>query len=166
MEAKEALIAILTKSGMTEFDNFDEKFCNPWDKQSANGFLKSDERIKLYRIFVNRSIRRSEDGRLTDEMYEKVKEVQGLLGITDEQAEVEARAVFGPLLQKVLQKATTEIVDDYTPELATNMQKEVDEVMANYRLKESFLQEVGAARRMIGIRKVQGPTYLHSPLVL
>ena len=56
LEAKEALIAILTKSGMTEFDNFDEKFCNPWDKQSANGFLKSDERIKLYRIFVNRSI--------------------------------------------------------------------------------------------------------------
>ena len=145
LEAKEALIAILTKSGMTEFDNFDETFCNPWDKQSANGFLLSDERIKMYRIFLNRSVRKSDDGRLTDEMYEKVIEVKGLLGISDEQAEIESRAVFGPLLQKVLQKATTEIVEDYTPELAKNMQKELDEVMDNYRLKETFLQEVGAS---------------------
>jgi hypothetical protein len=145
LEAKEALIAILAKSGMTEFDNFDKKFCNPWDKQSANGFLLTDERIKLYRIFVNRAVMKSEDGKLTDEMFEKVKEVQGLLGISDEQAEIEARAVFGPILQKALHKATTEIVEDYTPELATNMQKEIDEVMTNYRLKESFLQEVGAS---------------------
>lgn len=145
LEAKDTLIAILGKSGMTDFDNFDEKFCDPWDKQSANGFLLSDERIKLYKIFLNRSVRKSEDGKLTDEMHEKVADVQGLLGISDEQAEIEARAVFGPLLQKVLTKATTEIVNDYTPELAKNMQKEVDEVMTNYRLKESFLQEVGAA---------------------
>lgn len=53
--------------------------------------------------------------------------------------------MFGPLLQKVLQKATTEIVDDYTVDLATNMQKEVDEVMVNYRLSEAFLQEVGSS---------------------
>lgn len=145
LEAKQTLISILAKSGMTEFENFDEKFCNPWDKQSANGFLKTEERIKLYRIFVNRSVMKSEDGKLTDEVHEKVKEVQGLLGISDEQAEIEARAVFGPILQKALHKATTEIVEDYTPELATNMQKEIDEVMANYRLKETFLQEVGAS---------------------
>ena len=144
LEAKEALIAILTKSGWDEFEHFDKTFCNPWDKQSANGFLLSDERIKLYRIFLNRSVRKSEDGKLTDEMHEKVAEVKGLLGISDEQAEIEARAVFGPILQKVLQKATTEIVDDYTPELVVNMQKEVDEVMENYRLSDTFLQEVGS----------------------
>ncbi|CAB9504173.1 translocon at the inner envelope membrane of chloroplasts 110 [Seminavis robusta] len=145
LEAKEALISVLTKSGWNEFDNFDETFCNPWDKQSANGFLQSDERIKLYRIFLNRSVRNSEDGRLTDEMHEKVTEVKGLLGISDEQSEIEIRAVFGPLLQKALHKATTEIVEDYTPELVANMQKEVDEVMTNYRLSEKFLQEVGAS---------------------
>lgn len=145
LEAKEALISILSLSGMTEFDNFDEKFCDPWDRQSANGFLSTEERIKLYRTFVNRSVRRSEDGRLSDESHAKVAEVQGLLGISEDQAEAEARAVFGPLLQKALQKATTEIVNDYTPELAKNMQKEVDEVMENYRLSEDFHKEVGAA---------------------
>lgn len=144
LEAKKALIGILTKSGWNEFDNFDKTFCNPWDKQSANGFLTSDERIKLYRIFMNRAVRKSEDGRLTDEMHGKLAEVKGLLGITDEQAEIEARAVFGPLLQKVLQKATTEIVEDCTPELVKNMQKEVDEVMEKYRLSAIFLQEVGS----------------------
>jgi hypothetical protein len=145
LEAKEALIAVLTKSGWNEFENFDKTFCNPWDKKSANGFLVSDERVKLYRIFLNRSVRNSDGGKLTDETHEKVAEVKGLLGISDEQAEIEARAVFGPLLQKVLQKATLEIVEDYTPELVVNMQKEVDEVMENYRLSETFLQEIGAS---------------------
>lgn len=144
LEAKKALIGILTKSGWDEFDNFDETFCDPWDKQSANGFLASDERIKLYRIFMIRAVRKSEDGRLSDEMHGKVGEVKGLLGISDDQAEIEARAVFGPLLQKVLQKATNEIVEDYTPELVKNMQKEVNEVMENYRLSDLFLQEVGS----------------------
>jgi len=145
LEAKEALIALLEKSGMDEFDNFDAKFCNPFDKQSANGFLLSDERIKLYKIFLLQSIRKSEDGKLSDEQYEKVLEIKGLLGISDDQAEIEARAAFGPLLQKVLHKATSEIVQDYTPELVINMQKEIDEVMDNYRLQQTFLQEVGAA---------------------
>lgn len=144
LEAKEALIAILTKSGWDEFDNFDKTFCDPWNKQSANGFLLSDDRIKLYRIFLNRSIRKSEDGKLSDDMHAKILEVKGLLGISDEQAESDARQVFGPMLQKVLQRAMTEIVEDYTPELVTNLQKEVDEVMENYRLTDQFLREVGA----------------------
>lgn len=144
LEAKEALIAILTKSGWDEFDNFEKTFCDPWNKQSANGFLLSDERIKLYRIFLNRSVRKSEDGKLTDEMYEKVLEVKGLLGISDAQAEIEARGVFGPMLQKVLQRAMTEIIEDYTPELVVNLQKEVDNVMENYRLSEDYLKELGA----------------------
>lgn len=144
LEAKKALISILTKSGWDEFDNFDKNFCDPWNKQSANGFLLSDERIKLYRIFLNRSIRKSEDGKLSQEMHDKILEVKGLLGISDEQAESDARQVFGPRLQKVLQRSMTEIVSDYTPELVTNLQKEVDEVMENYRLSDQFLREVGA----------------------
>lgn len=144
LEAKKALIAILTKTGWDEFEHFDKTFCDPWNKQSANGFLLSDDRIKLYRIFLNRSVRKSEDGKLTDEMYEKVMEVKGLLGISDPQAEVEARGVFGPILQKVLQRAMNEIVEDYTPELVVNLQKEVDDVMANYRLSDEYLKELGA----------------------
>lgn len=144
LEAKKTLIGILEKSGMEEFENFEEKFCNPWDKKSANGFLMSDERVKLYKIFVLRSIRKSENGTLSDDQYAKVLEVKGLLGISDDQAEIEARGSFGPILQKVLQKATSEIVQDSTPELISNMQTEIDEVMKNYRLKDSFLEEVGA----------------------
>jgi len=144
LEAKEALISILTKSGWDEFEAFDETFCNPWDKQSANGFLLSDERIKLYRIFLTRSIRKSPDGVLSDETYDQIKQVQGLLGITDMQAEIEARGAFGPNLQKALDTAMTEIVADYTEDLAKNMQKKVDDVMTNYRLTEDFLREVGA----------------------
>lgn len=145
LEAKQALIAILTKSGWDEFDNFDETFCNPWDKQSANGFLSTDERVKLYRIFLARSVRKAEDGKLTDEVFDRIQEVKGLLGITDQQAEIEARGAFGPQLQKALNRATMEITDDYTPELVENMKTDIDAIMENYRLSEDFLRETGAS---------------------
>jgi hypothetical protein len=142
--AKEALISILKKSGWEEFDLFDETFCNPWDKKSANGFLSSDERIKMYRIFLNRSVAKSPGEKLDDETYARIKEVQGLLGITDMQAEVESRGAFGKKLQRVLANAMNEIVTDYTPELAENMQQEVTTIMENYRLNEAYLRESGA----------------------
>ncbi|KAL3924505.1 MAG: hypothetical protein SGILL_001000 [Bacillariaceae sp.] len=145
LQAKEALIDILAKSGWDEFDNFDQTFCDPWNRQSANGFLRSDERIKLYKIFLNRSVRKAEEGKITDEMYENIMEVKGLLGISDDQAEVEARGAFGPELQKACLVACDEIVQDYTPELATNMETEINEVLENYRLSEDFLREQGAS---------------------
>ena len=145
LEAKEALISILKKSGWEEFDKFDETFCNPWDKKSANGFLLSEERIKIYRIFLNRSIYKSPDGKLNDEMYNRIMEVKGLLGITDIQAEIESRGAFGKKLQKALSRAMTEIVEDYTPELVSNMEQEVNDVMESYRLTEDYLRETGAS---------------------
>jgi len=145
LEAKKALIAILTKSGWDEFDNFDKAFCDPWDKQSANGFLRSDERIKLYKIFSARALRNSEDGKISDEMFGIMAEVKGLLGISGDQAEVESRSTFGPELQKACLRALDEIVADYTPELAKNMQKDIDEALANYKLSDDFLREQGAS---------------------
>jgi hypothetical protein len=145
LEAKEALISILAKSGWDEFERFDETFCNPYNKQSANGFLLSDERLKLYRIFLNRSLRKSPDGTLTDEAYSQVKQIQGLLGLTDNQVEIETRRTLGPYLQKVLQRATDEISKDYTAELASNMKKEIDATLANYRLTNDYLRESGAS---------------------
>jgi hypothetical protein len=145
LEAKHALISILTKSGWDEFDNFDKAFCDPWDRLSANGFLRSDERIKLYQIFLTRSVRKAEDGKISDEMYNRISEIKGLTGISDDQAEVEARGAFGPELQKACLLAMNEIIQDYTPELAQNMQKGIDSVMENYRLKKDFLREVGAS---------------------
>lgn len=143
LAAKNALISILTKSGWDEFDNFDKTFCDPWNRQSANGFLRSEERIKLYRIFLVRTVRKSDNGNITDEMYDTILEIKGLLGISDDQAEIEARTAFGPELQKACLRATTEIVADYTPELAKNMQHEIDEAMKKYRLSEVFLREQG-----------------------
>ncbi len=163
LEAKEALISILKKSGWEEFENeasFDETFCDPWNKQSANGFLMSADLIKLYRIFLNRSIRKSEDGRLTDDVYEQIMEVKGLLGISDDQAEIEARAVFGPELQKVLQTAMMEVTQDYTEALVENLQKQVDEVLKSYRLTETFLRELGATYYAKAVALVSGKVSL------
>jgi len=145
LEAKQALISILTKSGWDEFENFDKTFCDPWDRQSANGFLRSDERIKMYKIFLTRSVRKAEDGKISDEMFGRIGEIKGLLGITDDQAEVEARGAFGPELQQACLRAATEIIQDYTPELAKNMKKDIDSVMESYRLKDDFLREQGAS---------------------
>jgi hypothetical protein len=144
LEAKQALIDILAKSGWDEFDNFDQTFCDPWDRQSANGFLRSDERIKLYKIFLNRAVRKSEHGKITDEMYCKIMDVKGLLGISDDQAEVEARAAFGPALQKACLMACDEVVQDYTPELARNMANKINEILENYKLSKDYLREQGA----------------------
>jgi hypothetical protein len=145
LEAKSALISILAKSGWDEFEKFDETFCNPWNRKSANGFLVTDERVKLYKIFLGRSLRKAEGGAISDGMFSDILAVKGLLGITDQQQEIESRAAFGPQLQKVMQRAMVEIVQDYTPELASNMKKELEAVVANYRLSEDFLREVGAS---------------------
>jgi hypothetical protein len=145
LEAKQGLISILTKSGWDEFDNFDKTFCDPWDRTSASGFLRPEERIKLYRIFLTRSVRKAEDGKISDEMYSRIMEVKGIVGISDEQAEIEARSAFGPEVQKAALRATTEIIADYTPELAQNMQKDIDTAMENYRLSDDFLREQGAS---------------------
>jgi hypothetical protein len=145
LQAKDALLSILSKSGWDDFENFDKNFCDPWNSQSANGFLRSEERIKIYRIFLTRSVRKAENGKLTDEMYDQVMQVKGLLGISDEQAEVEARGAFGPVLQAACLRAMTEIVTDYTPELATTMKKGIVSAMENYKLSEDFLKQVGAS---------------------
>jgi len=145
LEAKQALIAILEKSGWNEFENFDKTFCDPWDRHSANGFLRSEERIKIYKIFTSRSLRNSEDGKISEEMFGRMAEVKGLLGISDDQAEVESRQTFGPELQKACVRALDEITADYTPELATNMKKDIDAAVETYKLTDDFLREQGAS---------------------
>lgn len=144
LEAKEALVSILAKSGWDEFEDFDATFCDPSDRFSANGFLSTMERRKLYRIFLTRSVRKAEDGVLSAELYDKCMEVKGLLGISDKDAEAEAQAVFGPELVKVLQNSMEEVLDDYTPELVANLQKNIDSVVENYRLSDDYVRQVGA----------------------
>lgn len=146
LDAKDACIAVLKESGWDDFADFDEKFFDPFDKNSACGFLKSDERLKLYRIFLARAVRKSESGKeLTPELYEKVQAVQKMLGITDGQASGETRATFGPEMQKVLTMAMTEVMgDDYTPELVTNLKAMIDKAIDDYKLTNNIVREFGA----------------------
>lgn len=154
LEAKGALVSILTMSGWEDFDNFDQSFCNPWNPKSANGFLASDERLKMYRIFLTRSFRQLKDGKISEEEHSRILEVKGLLGISDQQEIQEARRVFGPELQKVMEVATNEIVMDYTPELAENMKSRINTVSENLRLGNDFVRDVGATFYSDAVAKV------------
>ena len=154
LDAKKAIIQILAKSGWDEFENFDEVFCDPWDRESACGFLLSEDRIKMYSIFLNRTVRKSEDGKITDEMHSRIKEIQGLLGISDDQAEINSRNAFGPELQKVCLTACEEITDDYTPELAKNMASKIDETLEKFKLSEVFMREQGGSFYAKAVAKI------------
>jgi len=154
LDAKKALIKILAKSGWDEFEDFDEVFCDPWDRESACGFLIAEDRIKIYGIFLSRTVRKSEDGIISDEMYGRIKEVQGLLGISDNQAEINSRSAFGPKLQNVCLAACEEITQDYTPELAKNMASKIDETLENFKLSESFMREQGVSFYAKAVQKI------------
>jgi len=142
LQAKGVAIQVLKESGWEGFDDFNDKFCNPQTQGSSCAFLSGTERSRLYRIMLNRAVRQSESGKeLTDELYEKVQEVQGLLGIDDDEVNRELSNSFGPELQKTLETAMLEIMgDDYTPELLANLKKMKDEVISSYRISESIVQ--------------------------
>lgn len=156
LDAKGSCISVLNKSGWEEFDDFDEKFCDPRSQNSACGFLSSEDRLKLYRIFLIRSVRKSESGKeLSDENYNKVKEVQGLLGISEQDVAREFRTSFGPELQKILGTATVEIMgDDFTPELVVNLKEMVDKVMDDYKLSIDLISEFAMPLYMNAVNRV------------
>lgn len=146
LDAKEVCKAVLGLTGWSDFDDFDAKFFDPWAEDSACGFLSPDKRLTLYKMFLRRSVIKSESKReLTDELFAKVMEVKGMLGITDEQVEEEMKSQFGPELMKALQLATNEVIgDDYTPDLVKNLKEKVEKVIKDYRLSESLVLEYGA----------------------
>lgn len=141
LQAKEVCIQVLEQSGWEGFEDFDDKFCDPNVENSATAFLSGQDRLRLYRIMLNRAVRKSESGReLTDEYYAKVQEVQSMLGIKDEETTREMTMNFGPELQKTLQAAMFEIMgDDYTPELLTNLKKMKDQVIVDYKLSDKIV---------------------------
>ena len=144
--AKEACRAVLQQSGWSDFDDFDATFFDPYSKSSAIGFLNRADRLRLYRIFLRRAVRISESGKeLNDESYGKVKEVKGMLGITDADEADEFRIAFGPELQKALNLAMFEIMgDDFTDTLVQNMKESVDKVIKDYRLSDELVAEYAA----------------------
>ena len=156
LEAKETCYDVLKNSGWEEFDDFDTKFFDPASKSSACGFLSKTDRLRLYKIFLTRAVRKSESGKeLTEEFYGKVKEVQGMLGITDEDEANQFRINFGPELQKTLNMAMFEIMgDDYTPALVANLKEMVDKVITDYRLSPSLVAEFASPLYMRAVNIV------------
>ena len=146
LDAKKACNAVLDQSGWEEFKDFDKTFFDPFSKSSACGFLSSQDRLRLYRIFLKRSVRKSETGKqLTEENHEKVKEVQRMLGISDSDEASEFRMNFGPELQKTLNMAMLEIIgDDFTTDLVTNLKEVVDTVVTDYKLSPALVAEFAA----------------------
>jgi hypothetical protein len=146
LSSKEACRDVLQLSGWEEFADFDSKFFDPSSKSSACGMLARKDRLRLYRIFLNRSVRNSESGKeLTDENYDKVKDAKSMLGITDEDEAVEFRMNFGPELQKSLNMAMFEIMgDDFTPELVSNLREIVDKTISDYKLSEDLVTELAS----------------------
>ena len=146
LNAKESVRAVLNQSGFDEFADFDGKFFDPTSKSSACGMLARNDRLRLYRIFLKRSVRNSESGKeLTDESYAKVKEVKSMLGITDDDEAVEFRMNFGPELQKSLNMAMFEIMgDDFTPDLVSNLREIVDKTISDYKLSDNLVAEFAA----------------------
>ena len=144
--AKEACKAVLQQSGWSEFDDYDNTFFDPYSKSSAIGFLNRADRLRLYKIFLKRAVRNSESGKeLTEENFNKVKEVKGMLGITDSDEADEFKMAFGPELQKALNVAMFEIMgDDFTETLVKNMKESVDKVITDYRLTDDLVAEFAA----------------------
>jgi hypothetical protein len=144
--AKESCRAVLQQSGWSDFDDFDGTFFDPASKSSACGFMARADRLRLYKIFLKRAVRNSESGtELTDESYDMVKQVKGILGITDADEANEFRMSFGPELQKALNLAMFEIMgDDFTETLVTNMKESVDKVIKDYRLSDDLVGGLAA----------------------
>ena len=154
LDAKSSMVALLEKSGWAEADRFDVAFCNPHDKSSVNGFLSADDRQKMYRMFISRSKQKNEDGKISDEDYSRMMEIKGILGVTDQGADLEARKTFGPEVSKLLQNAADEILIDCTPELLENLERDVQEAIDNFHLTDALVRQAGRALYSKAVQKI------------
>ena len=100
----------------------------------------------MFKIFLKRAVRNSESGKeLAEENFNEIKEVKGMLGITDADEADEFKMAFGPELQKALNVAMFEIMgDDFTETLVTNMKESVNKVITDYRLTDDLVAEFAA----------------------
>jgi len=156
LDAKQAMIKVLARSGWDDVDTFDSVFCDPWEEDSAISFIDSTVRNKLYNIFLKRTLRSSGDGKINDEMHARIKAVQGLLAISDDQSEGAYNAAFGPELQKACLVASTEVSKDYTPELAETMTGKINQILDDFKLSESFLKNEGASCYDKAVAEISG----------
>ncbi|KAL9180958.1 hypothetical protein ACHAXT_009763 [Thalassiosira profunda] len=141
--AKETCKEVLTEAGWSEFADFEATCFDPFDRASACGFLSNQDRHNMYNIFFMRSVRADEDGTksISDESNGLMKELRGMLGISEEEGVGQVRAFFGPELQSALAAATDEILrGNTTEELLSNLKENVDKVIADFKLDDEMVR--------------------------
>lgn len=138
---------LAASEGEDEYSSFDDKFFSPSSKTTACGFIPSEDRQKLYTLFLSRAIKESTkatgDG-MTSEMEEQLDEIAKLLAMSEYQVSNAARGVCGPLVEKELKAAALEVTgDDWTPVLVENLKKRIDDLVERMNVPEQLVKEYG-----------------------
>lgn len=141
LEAKNIVVQLLDRAGYS--NNFYEDFCDPLRQESVNKNMSSQERFKIYDMFVKRSIKASDDGKLSEEQDAIIQDVKGIMAIDDFQAEGHATKAFGPKLNEVMERAMNEILEDYTPELVETLSTEINQIIDDYKISERMIAQNG-----------------------
>jgi len=141
LEAKKAVVELLDRTGYK--NDFYDDFCNPMRQDSIIKNMNSMDRMSIYDMFVKRSIKNSEDGKLSDEQDKIIQEVKGILAIDDHQAETQATKAFGPKLNEVMERAMDEILEDYTPELAETLATEINQIIDDFKISDRMIARNG-----------------------
>jgi len=141
LEAKNTVVQLLERAGYS--GDFYDDFCNPVRRESVTKEMDSKERYNVYDMFVKRSIKNSEDGKLSEEQDALIKDVKGILAIDDVQVETHAVKEFGPKLNEVMERAMNEILDDYAPELVETLSTEINQVIDDYKINEKMIAQNG-----------------------
>eukprot|EP00985_Skeletonema_marinoi_P007359 scaffold3221_cov126-Skeletonema_marinoi.AAC.26 len=141
--AKETCKDVLKEAGWSEFEDFEKACFDPFDKASACGFLTNMDRHNMYQIFFQRSVKVDEEGgkSISDEAKARMKELRGMLGISDEEGENQIRNFFGPELQSVLVAAVEEVTRGNTTDvLLQNMKDKIGSVISNFQLEDEMVR--------------------------
>ena len=142
--AKESCKDVLKSAGWEEFDDFEKTCFDPYDQSSACGFLSNQDRHNMYNIFFVRSVKFNEETgtkNISEESYALLKELRGMLGLSEEEGLAQIRAYFGPELESVLTTATEEILRGNTTDaLLKNLKETVDKVITDFQLDEEMVQ--------------------------
>jgi len=143
--AKETCKDVLKSAGWVEFEDFEKRCFNPDDKSSACGFLTNQDRHNMYQMFFIRSVKTDTEGSGTKSISEEsrglLRELRGMLGLSEEEGVAQIRAYFGPELQSVLTMATEEILrGNATEQLLKNLKERIDKTISDFRLDGEMVQ--------------------------
>ena len=144
--AKETCKEVLKAAGWIEFEDFERKCFDPYDRTSACGFLTNQDRHNMYQMFFVRSVKVDAEGgsgakTISEESYRLLGELRGMLGLSEDEGVAQIRSYFGPELQSVLTMATEEILrGNATDALLKNLKEKVDRTINDFRLDEEMVQ--------------------------